>query len=433
MDSCGFFLDYLHTMDQPRCYFEINDTEVCMEPVEVLGHLCAAHTLAAVPLPPPIVRIARRQPIPDERRCTGIKKTGTRCDYKRRPGTERCKIHSIDAQPVAICSGILGSGLPCTRRSAEGGLCGMHFRTAAARFRRDNLLEWRPYDSAEITRVRRTTLRTHARAARALERMRLREEDVDVEFENDILILRNRIVATRATTLMQGFLRQNPEPLPELEEERAARSIRRVDFALRAVIEFNLRAPQIRLPVVVNPLARFANDTQNVHTHEANLILVAAEGLTGVVRDGVLKEIMDCWSLFGTRKERIRVRDDMTYWYNVAFVRAHNDFAYKVLLNRVWGVISTSTHREDMEKCLWAEALDSIGMCAQGHLTRLANALQGFDTNVVPEVSRSELLQTAMSQISELPPLERESAARRVFAELGVEESAQQSWLEALA
>jgi len=161
----------------------------------------------------------------------------------------------------------------------------------------------------------------------------------------------------------------------------------------------------------------------------------AAEGLTVVVRDNVLGEIAKCWTArqFGTMKQREAVRIDMEYWYNVSMVRVYNDFAYKIMLNRIWSIVVASKYREDMEKCLWAEVLDSIGMCAQGHMTRLANAIQGFDTNEVLEVPRSERLQTAMSQISELPPLERESAARRVFAELGIEESAQGAWLEALA
>ena len=396
---------------------------MCMEPVAVLGHHCAAHTWAVLVVPPRIVRI--REAIPDERRCTGIKRDGERCNFKRIIGTERCRVHG-EVQHERVCTATLHSGVACTRRAGADGLCAMHFRSEEARLRKVNLAEWSLYDTAEIDRLRREARREHRGLLRNF------DPDGDLGPNRDV---GGRLRALHFNSLMQGFLRQRPEPLPA-EEMRPLRAAMRVDLALRSVIEFNRLRELVWTPVLpAEPLARFANDMQNVHTPEATRIVEAADGLTVVARDNVLKEIVDCWTArqFGTMKQRIAVRIDMEHWYNAPLVRVHNDFAYKIMLNRIWSVVATSKYREDMEKCLWAEVLDSIGMCAQGHMTRLANAIQGFDTNEVLEVPRSERLQTAMSQISELPPLERESAARRIFAELDIEESAQGAWLEALA
>jgi hypothetical protein len=150
----------------------------------------------------------------------------------------------------------------------------------------------------------------------------------------------------------------------------------------------------------------------------------------------VIHEIRWCWFELGVGTSQVRntVLADVEHWYATEYVRVPGDFAYKNMLDRVWGLIKKSRHREDMEKRLWEEALESVGMCADGHLTRLANAVQGFDESDAPvlEVPKSERLQTAMAQISELDPGERESAARRIFAELGMDEDAQRPWLEAL-
>jgi hypothetical protein len=148
-----------------------------------------------------------------------------------------------------------------------------------------------------------------------------------------------------------------------------------------------------------------------------------------------LREIAWEWNAasLGTAQQRNSVRSDMEHWYNEANVSTLNDFAYKNMLDRVWALIDASQHRKDMIVRLWEECVDSLGMCAAGHLTRLANAVQGFDENApILEESRSERLQNAMAQISQLDPGERESAARRIFAELGVEGDAQTPWLEAL-
>jgi hypothetical protein len=255
-------------------------------------------------------------------------------------------------------------------------------------------------------------------------------------------------------TQKAGILKQlNMAPVEPLAAEgvRPHRSLVRVNNALQLYTQARALA-QIqaeerhrrevfdagRQALLANPLGRFANDRQNVHTTETNTMLrdVETRLVEASPAEHTIHEIRWCWFELGVGTPQLRnsVIADIEHWYEITYVRAPGDCAYKKMLDRIWGLIKSSRHREDMEKRLWEEALDSVGMCADGHLTRLANAVQGFDESDAPvlEVPKSERLQTAMAQISELDPSERESAARRIFAELGVAEDAQGPWLEAL-
>ena len=192
-------------------------------------------------------------------------------------------------------------------------------------------------------------------------------------------------------------------------------------------------------------LGRFAQDAQNVHTREANVMVEnAKKELEGAVAiENSLTQIKARFKerKFGTETQRRNVHADMTIWYSDARVmRAvgqleDNTGAYKRLLDKVWGMIQTSKHKDDLEQRLWEEAVDSLGMCTQGHMTRLANVLQGFEEAAEApkvEIPKGERLQAAMAQINELPANERESAARRVFAELEIADGEEGAWLEAL-
>lgn len=264
-----------------------------------------------------------------------------------------------------------------------------------------------------------------------------------VEYNNLMLeynAIDNQLTRMR-TAVKRNLTRLPAEPLVGTPEEIDARARQRVEAVVRDFEEadgFRRRLMGLRVGIHNNnPLAAFANDSQNVHTAETNRMVRSVNIRLQEVSPTAdpLREIAWEWNAasLGTAQQRNTVRADMTHWYNQESVSTLNDFAYKNMLDRVWGLINASRHRTDMIVRLWEECVDSLGMCAAGHLTRLANAVQGFDENApILEESRSERLQNAMAQISELDPSERESAARRIFAELGVEGDAQTPWLEAL-
>ena len=104
------------------------------------------------------------------------------------------------------------------------------------------------------------------------------------------------------------------------------------------------------------------------------------------------------------------------------------------MLRAVWRRVKAHTERAELEKRLWEESIDAHGMCARGHIARLANVLQGYDETAAPApVPRGELLQNAMARIALLPVDERRAEAERVFAELAVTASERTPWLDALS
>lgn len=437
-------------MEEPRCYFPLENDELCMELVAELGHRCQAHTWAE---PIPVRRIqlipVPREPPPDERRCVGIKRNGERCVYNRKTGSDRCGIHQAAVQPIDVCTGIKQNGVRCTKPGRFNGLCGIHNKMRVQEEIRASNEAWYDFDIAELRGI--------VSVKKIEQRVRHRRIDIMhhqlevglnpalvVEYNNLMLeynTIRNQLL--RISTAVKRDLKRLPaEPLVGTPEEIVARARQRVEAVVRDFEEadgFRRRLMGLRVGHIDrnNPLAVFANDRQNVHTTETNAMVRSVNIRLQEVSptNDSLREIAWEWNAasLGTAQERNTVRADMTHWYNQATVSAENDFAYKNMLDRVWGLIDVSRHRTDMIVRLWEECVDSLGMCAAGHLTRLANAVQGFDENApILEESRSERLQNAMAQISELDPSERESAARRIFAELGVEGDAQTPWLEAL-
>lgn len=459
--------------NQPRCYADLGNEELCMELVAVLGHRCAAHTwvepppiqrmpLARVilnpevpvpendPPPAPVRPRRRREPPPDERRCVGIKQNGERCACKRKPDSDRCGTHQARV-PVQVCTGTRSDGEPCRHPGRFNGLCGIHNRIRIQNEIRESNLAWEPFDLTELRdiinakkmeqRVRLHRLNVMRRLMALALTPELAAEYNNLEMEYNAI----RVQLPRLRTAVRSNLTRLPaEPLVGTPEEIAARARQRVEPLVRefenARVLFRQRVMDLRVGDVHrnNPLAAFANDRQNVHTPETNAMIRNVNIRLQEVSPTVdpLREIAWEWNAanLGTAEQRNRVRADMTHWYREANVSTLNDFAYKNMLDRVWGLINASQHRADMIVRLWEECVDAVGMCAAGHLTRLANAVQGFDESEAPvlEESRSERLQNAMAQISELDPAERESAARRIFAELGVEGDAQRPWLEAL-
>lgn len=449
--------------DQPRCYADIGNDNVCMEPVETLGHRCPAHTWAEPPLArvilnpevpvPPVhrARPARRAqpPPPDHRRCVGIKRDGERCLHKRKLDSDCCGIHQARV-PVQVCTGTRSDGERCKKPGRINGLCGVHERTRIKNEIRASNFAWQPFDMVEFRgimaakkieqRVRQRRLDDMNRQLTIQPTLALQVECDNLQMEYDGI--RHQLLRLR-NVVERNLMRLPAEPIVGNIDDVSARARERVEAVIRDIDEAEgLRRRLIELRVGhidrnLHPLGAFANDRQNVHTTETNIMLRAVNTQLETVSPiaDPLRDISWEWNNvnLGTAQQQNSVRADMQHWYDTEHVTVAGDFAYKNMLDRVWGLINASRHRADMIVRLWEECVDALGMCAAGHLTRLANAVQGFDENApILEESRSERLQNAMAQISQLDPGERESAARRIFAELGVEGDAQTPWLEAL-
>jgi hypothetical protein len=472
-----------------RCLFEQDDGSFCMEAVAVAGQRCTRHTrVVEVPAIVPIVAAPRAE-LRDDQRCIAIMKNGQRCHAHRKGRTELCGTHK-DWTPIVQCAAHVGRGdrrRQCHNNARPGcTMCGIHKAqeperppeapvpapeapapaipadVVACRVKIKNYTSKRRGQECGHTRnlmtipagvgaqPERCCATHHWGRVNSLRREYLVLDRQSVATVVGEIMGPEQLVDARQAVQTEVFHElqwRTPVTIYSSDPEQARQeSLRRAREALASWAANRLRRQNARAADTPRTdLERFTRDAQNVHTREANQLVADAnkELEKAEAISGSLKQIKERFEErnFGTPEKRKQVCKDMKRWYSDAKVmRAvgqmeDNDYGYQRLLDKVWGLIQKSKHKEDLEQRLWEEAVDSLGMCTQGHMTRLANVLQGFEEAIEApkvEIPKGERLQTAMAQIAELPIGERESAARRVFAELEIPEERQGSWLEAL-
>jgi hypothetical protein len=213
-------------------------------------------------------------------------------------------------------------------------------------------------------------------------------------------------------------------------------------------------APAAPAAPPVQPLGqmgRLAADTQNVHTApvakqtNSNVeLLVAQEPMED---QDTLAWITSWWLQGSTRDPPFetywRVMEDVRYWYNKRTCKSTSDFLYrKVLDGLVFKIMMTTDMTgegvggvvKELLKRLWEECEEAVGMCCEGHISRLANVLVGFDEAFRPPVPVGEILQTKMAAIAEMklsPKLKLQKAVA-VMDELNLPAAERGPWLEAL-
>lgn len=188
-------------------------------------------------------------------------------------------------------------------------------------------------------------------------------------------------------------------------------------------------------------LAVLARDTQSVHTGPVNrqtndnIELLKAT----VVPRGqqTLDEILTEWLKFRAYdKTTIAVLKDMKGWGKKEYVIEKGDYAYRVLLRKVWAKIKTFEEetRAELTKRLWEECYESLGMCAQGHLSRLSNVLVGFVEGYKPPVNEKEVFQDKMAELarSDDSVESKVAAAIALMDEMMMPEEEREAWLEAV-
>ena len=126
---------------------------------------------------------------------------------------------------------------------------------------------------------------------------------------------------------------------------------------------------------------------------------------------------------------------DIHAWFNKSMCRAENDNLYRRLLRGAVAKISRMDGdlRDQLFRRLWEECYEAVGLCCEGHISRLCNVFVGFDDAFRPPVSLGEILQNKMSAISqeELTAEEKVARATAIFEELGVPAVERTAWLEA--
>jgi hypothetical protein len=192
-------------------------------------------------------------------------------------------------------------------------------------------------------------------------------------------------------------------------------------------------------------LAAIAHDRQNVHTryvseqtnrglekllHKQATHPRTLNASSGWLIARWLTMSIDTWPTI------VRVGDDMWRWYTTRTCRTPEDRLYKKALDGLYLIVRDTTDesvRRELYKRTWEECLESVGMCCDGHISRLCNVLVGFDDAFAPPVPFGEILQARMSMIAglDVDTEEKVRQATAFFNEFAVPEVDRVAWLEA--
>ena len=186
-------------------------------------------------------------------------------------------------------------------------------------------------------------------------------------------------------------------------------------------------------------LRRLAHDNQNLHnkvvveqTNSALQLLLDHPVPPG---QRTMDEIMTCWISRWPKYNFKPVFEDMTMWGKTATIYKCNDYAYRYALRGAWAKIKTypEEFRKTLEYRLICECAESVHMCAEGHIARLANVFVGFDEAFQTELSVGEKIGNAMSALSssELSLKEKLEEGKTILAGFGLSAEDQAPWLEA--
>jgi hypothetical protein len=204
-----------------------------------------------------------------------------------------------------------------------------------------------------------------------------------------------------------------------------------------------------RVAPVVPELGRLAQDRQNVHTDVVNR--ATEDGIARLCAVHVPEEedtLRIVLYAFSGRPdvsyERIcAVWHDVVHWWNTVRCRvpahAPPDELYKRVLRGLVahiGRVESAETRLELYRRLFQEAEESVGMCCDGHLSRLINVLVGFDDAFAPPVSQGELIQNRIAAIAahgEASAEERIRLANAFFDEIAYPVPDRAAWLEVLA
>jgi len=393
-------------------------------------------------------------------RCAFYTAASTRCTHGARINSDYCGTHIRKGE--ALGPRPAETHCHCTRRVAgEEQWCGltrrigeevcewhwgrMEVRQAREEQRRQEALHIQAAEDAYLAQVPRLTWQEVTRAVR--QRMRLPVGDPQrLEDHTAFAVARRFFMATAPVelpgTVMTDFwvdLWREERGLPPMEQQPV----------MWAPVHWVPPAEDQPPPPPMGPLGRLAADRQNVHTtavtqqtnDNLDLLLEATPSTPGDTLS-----ILTRWWMAVMRppfEDYWRVMEDVRHWYGKRTCRKTNDTLYKrVLEGLVEKVLLATDDRtpeanalfEELVKRTWEECEESVGMCCDGHLSRLANVLVGFDEAFRPPVAVGEMLQQKIAAIAELKVSAKHKLQRAVAVmdELKVPVEDRAPWLEAL-
>jgi len=156
-------------------------------------------------------------------------------------------------------------------------------------------------------------------------------------------------------------------------------------------------------------LQRLVKDEQNVHTREVtkqtDKSMQILDAMVISTKQRTTDEIINVWlnDLHLSWITIAPVYEDMKVFGNKDTIYQEGDYLYRKTLRSLWALIKTyksKTTQNELARRLWEEAKDSLEMCAQGHITRLANVMVGFHDDFLTPQDPKEKFQDQMAEIA---------------------------------
>jgi len=191
----------------------------------------------------------------------------------------------------------------------------------------------------------------------------------------------------------------------------------------------------------VGHLQRIATDRQNVHTRE---VASQTQKMTDILLSQVVPDDQKTLQLLTVKFSKyckidnmtqlLTVLADMNIWYEKTMCIREGDALYRKMLNAVVAKIESSDLKKHLYRRAYEEATESVGMCCQGHLSRLVNIFSGFDSEFTSPASAKELLQDKMARIAaaNLSMEEKIASAQETLNDLEIPLDEWNAWIEAL-
>ena len=379
----------------------------------------------------------------EERRCRAIQTNYERCNHTLWTEHAYCGVHLTTYNtriersgppPTNRCPVYTSANNWCNRNLMEGStLCDRHH------MRRDEGRERR-----EIKQERNVFVRQE------LERLHTHPVNIPwTQAVRDLVDRRSQIIdlATIERIARPYFIYREVNLFNQMGVRNSMRYVRRyLNWAweregpehMPRVEEYN---QPVLPPAATTQLARIARDNQNVHTNP--VVQQTNQNLKKLleVNDPVpadMDKIGITWIIYevGSWKNVGETIDDMQRWYDVETCKSENDWLYRKALDGLYTYLKRLP--KELEQELWRrfyeECMESVSMCCEGHLSRLANVMVGFDESFVPQQSVGEILQEKMAAINNSnSPLEwKLIAAKAVLLDLHIPEDQHRSWLDAI-
>lgn len=188
-------------------------------------------------------------------------------------------------------------------------------------------------------------------------------------------------------------------------------------------------------------LQKIAGDEQNVHTRVINRqtkqYMDIINSVTVPKDQKTVDEIITSWlSISEMSWSKINsVYLDMIEWGKKDTIFSKDDYLYRKVLRSLWSLIKTHTGEIYIElvKRLWEECNESVGVCGQGHISRLANVLVGFNLKFI---SPQNIMERFQEQIAEISKKETSidykiSETILIMNEIEMPQEERQVWLDA--